>query len=1024
MKNKELYLQILSGLKGASFIFLSGLILLILFNQEASSKPDSTSASFLKIGIGGRPLGMGGAYTALADDASSLYWNPAGLSLLKEPELLVFYSNLSNDIHQGFLAYAQPLGPKNGLGLSLNYLLLDGGEKRSGFSLEPEGTVEASDLAITFGYSQRIFSNISLGASCKMIQERLEEDNAQAFAFDLGLLYHPGRFSFGASLNNFGSRLGESRLPEEVKAGIAYRLLKNRLTLGVSLGASLDTLETARTHLGAEYFLFDKLALRGGFEVNKYRGNLGKDTGLTLGLGINFGNFGLDCAFLPYGEIGNTYRMSLVTKFGESKEPIIEPPIEEEAVEPKKVEFKKKVVVFNFVNNTGRSEFDWLIKNIPNLLTTELANSNYLVIVDVDWVEELLKKGLDERKIAQETGADILIKGSFTMSEKTFRIDAKAVDAQDRIQLAACSVEGGVKKIFDLVSKLAGKLDRDLFFRLNPKVSESAYKPLPGVEERPVYRADLWIEDIEIADIFPSKYNYYTQNPIVKMTLTNNTDTDFDNIKVQINIPRFMDLPSEVEVSQILANSSREVLLKVILDNIRLLEVNENTLTPAEIKAIYYKQGKEEVITFTKSVVFFDRNAIDWEDPISIATFVTPKDDLIKTFARRVLGSVQIEEAALPQRILTAASIFEALSLYPLTYISDPSSSFRGRVFDYVQYSSETLEFKSGDCDDFAVLYASLLENVGISTKLVNTPNHLFLLFDSGITRKNSYLVSLEEKDFVLIEDKVFIPVETTKIDSSFMKAWASGVEEYQRWQSTPSEMTLIDLHVAWQIYPPMVIPAKTKEIRLPEAAQLLVRLKENDKEFGHKSETAYEKALSEHKQKPATSETYNQIGMLQVYAGRYTEAKETFLEGLAQDITSAALYNNLGNIYLLEGDFTEAKRNYGMTLDCEGNEPGVLVNLGLTSFLEGRDEEVLDYFEQALSISSLEEVYYRLGLSVAYEELQAPDAKERLVGKVKRLLKIAAERVKRPITPEGIGVKGAEESIDLSTLLYWKRGR
>ena len=823
--------------------------------------------------------------------------------------------------------------------------------------------------------------------------------------------------AIGVSLNNLGSKFGEAELPSEIKAGIAYRLLKDRLTLG----AGLDSGEKTRLHLGAEYLLFDRFAIRGGLEANEGRKELDEGTGLSLGLGVNFNRFRLDYAMVPYGDLGNTHRVSLAANFGG----------EERARRPfvrVKEGKTKRIAILNFVNNTGKAEFDWLIKTIPNLLTTELSNSNYLGIIDPDWVEELLKKGLNEREIAKETKADILVKGSFSRSGSTFRIDAKTVDASSFMLLVACSVDGSANRLFDLVYDLAWELDRKLYFKLNPGVEETSYKAPVGIGKALTHLPDLSIEKMEIGNIFPSKYNYYTEHPIGKVTLKNNISDAFNNVKVRINIPKFMSLPSEIEVGEILANSSKEVLLKVALDNTRLLEINENTPTPVEIKAIYYKQGKEVEIALNKSVVFFDRNAIDWENPESVAAFVTPKDDVVKTFSRKVLGSVPIKEAELPVRILQAASIFEALGLYPLTYISDPSSSFRGEVFDYVQYPAETLEFKSGDCDDFTVLYASLLENVGIETKLVNTTSHIFLLFDSGITKKNSYLVSLDEKDFVLIGDRLFIPVETTKVGSSFIQAWRSGAEEYDRWQLTPTEVSLIDLHSAWQTYPSMALAGKAKEVKIPEAEQLLVKLKEDDRQFKLKQEDAYKELLEELRKKPATSDVCNQIAKLQSCMGKNEAAERTLKECLVTDQTSASLYNNLGNLYLLRKDFTGAKKYYKMALANEENESGVLLNLGVAYFLEDDEEKALEYFEQAVMLSgSLEEIYHKLGLIAAEEELRASDAKERLIGKVKRLLKIAAERAERLTkTPESsltavVGTRGAEEAIDLSTLLYWK---
>ena len=94
-----------------------------ILGVSSAVQAGNTTAAFLKIGVGARPIGMGNAFTAVADDINSLAWNPAGLSLLSRRELGVMHSELFADTRYDFLGYAHPM--KTGtLGLGINYLSL------------------------------------------------------------------------------------------------------------------------------------------------------------------------------------------------------------------------------------------------------------------------------------------------------------------------------------------------------------------------------------------------------------------------------------------------------------------------------------------------------------------------------------------------------------------------------------------------------------------------------------------------------------------------------------------------------------------------------------------------------------------------------------------------------------------------------------------------------------------------------------------------------------------------------------
>ena len=132
--------------------------------------------------------------------------------------------------------------------------------------------------------------------------------------------------------------------------------------------------------------------------------------------------------------------------------------------------------------------------------------------------------------------------------------------------------------------------------------------------------------------------------------------------------------------------------------------------------------------------------------------------------------------------------LFDTLRAMRLRYRSDPNIPFYRD--DRVQYPAETLQLGGGDCDDLVVLYASLLESVGIATAFVQVRDpeaelaHLYLLFDAGVGPADGHRVSANPKRYVLRENgdgraKIWIPVETTRVGEDFEQAWSAGALQY-----------------------------------------------------------------------------------------------------------------------------------------------------------------------------------------------------------------------------------------------------
>jgi len=292
-----------------------------------------TGVAFLKIGVGARQIGMGGANVALADDANAIYWNPAGLARLSRREFTAMHNEWIVDFKYDFLAYIHPL--KKGIikssfpgaiGGGLIYFNMGEFEGRDEYR-NKTNPYTAHDAAGIISYAQKVSRRLNLGVSLKYIYEKIELEKAKGIAFDFGALYHTGikNLNLGFTVQNLGPQMKfievPFSLPLTITAGVGY-------TYG-GLNLACDVRwqpieQRTNISIGTEYWPFRIIALRAGYLTRffdsglKFQSrdtNLGNLYGLGMGLGFKFGGIGIDYCFVPYGDLGNTHRVSFGAKF-------------------------------------------------------------------------------------------------------------------------------------------------------------------------------------------------------------------------------------------------------------------------------------------------------------------------------------------------------------------------------------------------------------------------------------------------------------------------------------------------------------------------------------------------------------------------------------------------------------------------------------------------------------------------------------------------------------------------------------
>lgn len=328
------------------FILLSANI----FSQTVIGK---YGGEFMAIGVGGRPLGMGGAFTAIANDVTAGYYNPAGLGFLQYPQISLMHDErFGNLINYNYGAVAVPYGKDLTFALSIMRLGIDGiYDTRSAlYDANGDGILDINtdrldydkikefsnqDWAIYLSGAKRINEKLLVGANIKILRRVIGSDfSATGFGFDVGAIYSPFENLFlGATVQDVTTTLvawntGRNELiTPTAKLGTAYALdlFGGRLTPAVDVDIRFENRKFASVanlgpvsfdpRLGVEYNYKEIFAIRAGYTDVKQ---------ITIGAGVKLPKLNIDYSFAKFNmskdeSLGDTHRISLILTLEEPK---------------------------------------------------------------------------------------------------------------------------------------------------------------------------------------------------------------------------------------------------------------------------------------------------------------------------------------------------------------------------------------------------------------------------------------------------------------------------------------------------------------------------------------------------------------------------------------------------------------------------------------------------------------------------------------------------------------------------------
>lgn len=299
----------------AARILFAVLAATVAGNALAENGAGSTAAAFLKIPTSARALGMGETFVAVADDGFSLNWNPAGLGNVSRPELDFTHASYLLETMYGYAAYVRPLGKLGSVAVGGILLDSDGipktTEDSSGSLAVTGGDFYVRDTAVLLGWGKSFNGTFAMGATFKLINQKIDDDSSRGYAGDYGLMYAPARFvQLGASVQNTGPDIDGDNLPTVLRLGCTGRFGKSWI---VPVEVDKARNEDPELGIGTEVWIADLFALRAGYRTGV---DVEGAKGLRAGGSIRIKSLRLDYGYADYGEFEAMHQFSVVMNLG------------------------------------------------------------------------------------------------------------------------------------------------------------------------------------------------------------------------------------------------------------------------------------------------------------------------------------------------------------------------------------------------------------------------------------------------------------------------------------------------------------------------------------------------------------------------------------------------------------------------------------------------------------------------------------------------------------------------------------
>lgn len=304
------------------------LVVVSLFFASSAFSSENPTYEFLRSDVSARSAAMAGSFVSVLDDINTMFYNPASLASLNQPQASFGFTKNLLDVNSGYAAYGQQYGDLGTFGLGVDYVNYGSFDWTTTDPNNVIGTFSAGDFALLLGYAYTPEENLYLGINGKFIYSSIADAHSSALALDAGALYYvPGDnpLTFGFSISNLGTQLSSylgtrENLPLDITIGATLKPQHLPLLLSLNFHKLNEQQDSFMQRfksfsVGGEFTLSKPLRFRFGFH-NERRSELKLGitngfAGFSLGGGLVLETLRFDYAYISLGNIGSINQITV-----------------------------------------------------------------------------------------------------------------------------------------------------------------------------------------------------------------------------------------------------------------------------------------------------------------------------------------------------------------------------------------------------------------------------------------------------------------------------------------------------------------------------------------------------------------------------------------------------------------------------------------------------------------------------------------------------------------------------------------